>query len=276
MEIDMNRIEKAIDKLCPHGVEYAKLNRVCQIYDGTHSTPNYTDYGVKFVSVENINDLYSANKYISEEDYRKFKIKPQKGDVFMTRIGSIGACAVVDREEPLAYYVSLALLKPNKNVLNGKFLKYAIESLHGRKELRKKTLINAVPIKINKEEIGKITIPLPPLPIQNKIVHFLDSFSAVTTEHIAKLSEELSARSRQYEYYKNKLLSFNNIVEWTTLGEVGKICMCKRIMKAETSPKGDVPFYKIGTFGKKADAYISWETFEKYKKHILILKRGIF
>ncbi len=86
MEIDMNRIEKAIDKLCPHGVEYAKLNRVCQIYDGTHSTPNYTDYGVKYVSVENINDLYSANKYISEEDYRRFKIKPQKGDVFMTRI----------------------------------------------------------------------------------------------------------------------------------------------------------------------------------------------
>lgn len=42
--------------------------------------------------------------------------------------------------------------------------------------------------------------------------------------------------------------------------------MCKRIMKAETSPDGDVPFYKIGTFGKKPDAYISREKFEEYRK----------
>ena len=148
--------------------------------------------------------------------------------------------------------------------------------MHGRKELRKKTLINAVPIKINKEEIGKITIPLPPLPIQNKIVHFLDSFSAVTTEHIAKLSEELSARSRQYEYYKNKLLSFNNIVEWTTLGEVGKICMCKRIMKAETSPQGDFRFTKLVHLERKQMHIYLGKLLKNTKKHILILKRGIF
>ena len=49
--------------------------------------------------------------------------------------------------------------------------------------------------------------------------------------------------------------------------------MCKRIMKAETAPNGDVPFYKIGTFGKKPDAYISREKFEEYRKRILIRKR---
>jgi type I restriction enzyme S subunit len=49
------------------------------------------------------------------------------------------------------------------------------------------------------------------------------------------------------------------------LGYIGKVSMCKRIMKAETSTDGDVPFFKIGTFGKKPDAYISREKFEEYK-----------
>ena len=58
------------------------------------------------------------------------------------------------------------------------------------------------------------------------------------------------------------------------LSEVGKVSMCKRIMKAETAPNGDVPFFKIGTFGKKPDAYISKETFEKYKSKFSYPKKG--
>lgn len=149
----MSKLEELIQELCLDGVEYKKLNKVCKIYDGTHSTPKYTNDGIKFVSVQNINALYETDKYISEEDFRKFKITPQSGDVFMTRIGSIGVCAVVDRDEPLAYYVSLALLRPDTEVLNSGYLKYVIESAYGRKELRKRTLVNAVPIKINKDDI---------------------------------------------------------------------------------------------------------------------------
>ena len=52
---------------------------------------------------------------------------------------------------------------------------------------------------------------------------------------------------------------------WRTLGDIGKVCMCKRIMKAETNTQGDVPFFKIGTFGKEPDAYITQDTFEKYR-----------
>lgn len=54
-------------------------------------------------------------------------------------------------------------------------------------------------------------------------------------------------------------------VEWKDLGDVGNVKMCKRIFKNETHDKGDIPFYKIGTFGKKADAYISKELYELYK-----------
>jgi type I restriction enzyme S subunit len=59
-----------------------------------------------------------------------------------------------------------------------------------------------------------------------------------------------------------------------TLGEMGKISMCKRIMKHETSTKGEVPFFKIGTFGGKANAYISLGTFKKYKSQYSYPKKG--
>ena len=58
------------------------------------------------------------------------------------------------------------------------------------------------------------------------------------------------------------------------VGTIGKICMCKRIMKSETSSEGDVPFYKIGTFGGQANAYITRETFEKYKSLYSFPKKG--
>ena len=213
----MNDLLNQLKMLCPNGVEYRKLDTICSIYDGTHSTPQYQDEGVLFASVENIKSPYESNKYISEEDYEKYKIKPQIGDVLMTRIGSIGVCYVIDRNVPLAYYVSLALLRPNTEILDSRFLKYAIESAHGKRELRKRTLVNAVPIKINKDDIGKIVIPVPPMEVQREIVRVLDKFSLLSAE----LSAELSARKKQYEYYREELLSLKEQdVQIKTIGEV--------------------------------------------------------
>jgi type I restriction enzyme S subunit len=62
-------------------------------------------------------------------------------------------------------------------------------------------------------------------------------------------------------------------VKWITLEEVGRVSMCKRIMKAETTTGGDVPFYKIGTFGRVPDAYISQEKYiEYYRDKLLTIK----
>ena len=274
----MSKLDEMIRELCPDGVEYVKLNSVCDIYDGTHSTPNYTESGVKFASVENIGNLYATRKYISEKDFEKYKIKPRIGDVMMTRIGSVGVCTVVDRNEALAFYVSLALLRPQLDKVQSRFLKYAIESIHGRKELRKRTLINAVPIKINKDDIGKVTIPLPPIEIQREIVHTLDNYTENVVKLQNQLTAELTARQKQYTFYRNKLLTFSGnekakIVK-ISLGDIGPICMCKRILKSQTNTVEGVPFYKIGTFGKKADAYISKETFDEYRSKYSFPKKG--
>ena len=190
-------------------VEIVKLGSIVEVYDGTHQTPDYKTSGIPFVSVENIDSIYSTEKYISEEDFEKnYKIKPRIDDVFMTRIGTVGKCAIVTKNIPLAYYVSLALLRPNKNKIDARYLKYIIESGIGRKELNKRILFTAVPIKINKGDIDKIEIPLPPLEVQKRIVEVLDNFEKICNDLNIGLPAEIEARQKEYEFYRNFLLTF--------------------------------------------------------------------
>ncbi|WYD21583.1 restriction endonuclease subunit S [Fusobacterium animalis] len=190
-------------------IKIVKLGDIVKVYDGTHQTPNYKTDGIPFISVENINNIYNTEKYISEEDYEKnYKIKPKIDDIFMTRIGTIGKCAIVTEDTPLAYYVSLALLRLDKNKIDSGYLKYIIESEIGRKELNKRILFTAVPIKINKGDIDKIEIPLPPLEVQKRIVRVLDNFEKICNDLNIGLPAEIEARQKQYEFYRNFLLTF--------------------------------------------------------------------
>ncbi len=149
-------------RLNDHSTEWEEvpLSEICKVYDGTHQTPKYTLQGIRFVSVENIMDLYSSNKYISQAAYESdFKAYPEKGDILMTRIGDIGTPCVVDRDEPLAYYVSLALFK--NITINSYFLNYYIVSSGFQRELDDRSLHHATPKKINKGEIGKCKVKYP-------------------------------------------------------------------------------------------------------------------
>ena len=136
--------------------EQRKLGELASIYDGVHKTPNYKDSGIMFLSVENIITLKSK-KYISEEDFeRDYKVHPERGDIFMTRIGDVGTTNVVESSEKLAFYVSLALLKPIDSYPY--FLNNAMKTNDFQMKLRKRTLVTAIPQKINKDEIGKLEL----------------------------------------------------------------------------------------------------------------------
>ena len=193
--------------------EKVPLGSICEVYDGTHQTPEYTESGIPFVSVEDIDNLSATKKFISPEAYAKYKVKPRTGDVFMTRItaGVIGKCAIVENDDDLAYYVSLALLRPNRNVLDSKYLKHYLESGIGKIELAKRILWDATPTKINKDDIGKLFIAVPPLDVQERLVRVLDNFDTICTDLNIGLPAEIEARHKQYEYYRDKLLSFKNI-----------------------------------------------------------------
>jgi len=115
----------------------------------------------------------------------------------------------------------------------------------------------------------KIQIPIPcpdnpekSIEIQTEIVRILDAFTELTTE----LTAELTAREKQYKYYRDQLLTHEEGgMEWKPLGDVGEVRMCKRILKKQTLATGDIPFYKIGTFGKEPNAFITRELFNEYK-----------
>ena len=139
--------------------EQRKLKELCNIFDGTHQTPNYKENGIMFLSVENIKDLKSE-KFISYEDFKSnFKIYPEKNDILMTRIGDIGTTNIVKENTLKAYYVSLALLKC-KNI-NPYYLNTAIKSEYVQNGLKLRSLLTAIPMKINKDQIGEVDINYP-------------------------------------------------------------------------------------------------------------------
>ena len=155
--------------------EKKKLEKLVSIYDGTHQTPHYVNNGIKFVSVENIKNLYASDKFISQEAFSKeFKNIPVLNDILMTRIGDVGTATLVTKNEPLAYYVSLALLKQKKEIFMPFLLQY-INSNFFQRELWKRTLHIAFPKKINKNEIGKCFIKLPISKEQEKIASFFST-----------------------------------------------------------------------------------------------------
>ena len=133
-------------------------------------------------------------------------------------------------------------------------------------------IVRGVPPKINQANMRDIPIPLPSLSEQERIVGILDTF----TSSIENLKAQISLRRKQYEHYRDKLLDLEGKpgVEMKTLGEIGDVCMCKRIMKEQTSDNGEIPFFKIGTFGGQPDAFISRELYEEYKTKFSYPKKG--
>lgn len=177
--------------------EEKTLGDVSKVYDGTHQTPQYTNSGIRFISVENINDIYNSSKYISQEDFENhFKIKAKKGDIFMTRItaGVIGSTAIMQNDIPLAYYVSLALLKPNFNLIETLFLNANMQSSIFKKELNKRIIHTAFPKKINLGDIGECKISYTLLEEQQKIGTFFKQL-----DRTIALQRQLVEQQQQYK-----------------------------------------------------------------------------
>ncbi len=156
----------------------------------------------------------------------------------------------------------------NCEQLHNKFLYYFLASW--QQHIYAMVNREAYPPSLDRKKLLAIDFPLPPLAVQERIVEILDKFTAL----IEALETELALRTQQYEYYRNKLLRFDKEVAWKPLGEIGKVCMCRRIFREQTTPKGDIPFYKIGTFGREADAYISYELYEEYRRRYPFPKMG--
>ena len=284
----MNTIKQLIEKYCPDGVEYKKLGEIGFFYSGLSgkSKDDFKDGNAMFITYMNVYSNPSTKLDVIE----KVKIgqgekqnKIEKGDILFTGSSETpdecGMSSVVTDDITSDYYLNsfcFGFRLNNKDTFEPNFLKHLFRDRKMRAQIAR-TANGVTRYNVSKKLFARIIIPVPPLSVQREIVRILDSFTSLEAE----LEAELEARRKQYEYYRDQLLSFKylsgggkNEVEWKTLGDIGDVCMCKRIMKNQTNAEGCIPFYKIGTFGKKADAFISEELYDEYKQKYSFPRKG--
>lgn len=160
------------------------INHVCSVItDGTHQTPTYTNDGVIFLSAKNVTKEiidWKNIKYVSQESHNNYckRIQPSRGDILLAKNGTTGVGAIVDTDDVFSIYVSLALLRPIKTIINSNYLLTLINSSILRKQFFLKLVGVGVP-NLHLREIREVYLPLPKLEIQNKIVK---NIKVLTTE----------------------------------------------------------------------------------------------
>ena len=159
--------------------KWVKLGEVCEkITDGTHQTPTYFDNWFVFLSSKNVTSGkidWDNIKYIDEKQHIEMqkRIAPKKWDILLAKNWTTGIAAIVDRDIIFDIYVSLALLRPQKNIIDNKYLLYFVNSPSAKQQFNKRIKWVGVP-NLHLKEIKDVELPLPDLETQSQIVAHLD------------------------------------------------------------------------------------------------------
>lgn len=191
---------------------------------------DFTEAGIPAIHYGQIYTFYglsteTTKSFVSQDTAKKLK-KVNTGDVVITNtsenLDDVGKALVYLGKEQAVTGGHATIFKPNKGII-GKYFAYFTQTNSFFNEKRKYSKGTKV-IDVSASDMAKITIPIPcpnnpekSLAIQSEIVRILDKFTALTAE----LTAELTARKKQYNYYRDQLLSFDeNEVEWKALGEI--------------------------------------------------------
>jgi len=219
----MTQFESLIQQLCPNGVRWVKLGECCQFNRGSVIT-------AKDAVAGDVPVIAGGQKPAYYHNYAN-----RTGET-ITIAGS-GAYAGYVSYWNIPIFVSDAFtIEFNKGLGIPKYLYYNLKNQQEKIHATKKG--SGVP-HVHPSSINTFLIPLPPLPIQEKIVEILDKFSLLSAE----LEAELEGRRKQYEYYRTRLLSFDanadsDTVVWKTLGEVGTFDRGNGMSKSDFSEEG--------------------------------------
>ena len=208
-------------------VEWKTLGEVCKIKNGkdykhlsSGSVPVYGSGGVM--------------KYVNEAIY-------SQPSVLIPRKGSLNNLFFVDT--PFWNVDTIYYTEINTDYILPKFFYYYLITL----ELEKLNLAGGVP-SLTQSTLNKLSIPIPPLRVQARIVEILDKFTQLETQLEAELQAELEARRKQYAYYRDQLLNFSQCpplnvnIEWRTLGEIAELYSGLSGKTKEHFQKGNAPY----------------------------------
>ena len=209
----MSRLEQLIQQYCTDGVEYKKLAEVCDFRNGFAFKSNlFTNEGCPIIRITNISENnvdMSDLKYFHMEDYPKsdlsqFAIK--KGDILVAMSGATTGKIGTYKGNITAYLNQRTGKFEPKESLNNRFLYHFLQTQVSN--MYKMAGGGAQPNLSSNDLKSKIVIPVPPLPVQEEIVRILDNFAELQADLTAGLPAEIEARRKQYEYYRDQLLTF--------------------------------------------------------------------
>ena len=238
----MSRIDDLIAEYCPNGVERKPLGAIAKLYRGNGlQKKDFTDKGSGCIHYGQIYTRYDTftSQTISFVDKKLadklLKVHPNDLIVTATSENLEDVCKAV------AWLGGSDIVTGGHSIVvrhhqNAKYLSYYFQTLDFFQ--RKRAYVHGTKVmEIKKDDLAKIVVPVPPLPVQEEIARILDSFSSLEAE----LEAELEARRKQYAYYRNELLTFDGErVQWLKLGEAAFINKGTYITKKQVIP-GNIP-----------------------------------
>ena len=243
----MESIEQMIKRLCPKGVEWKKICEIGTIYRGfAYSKKDFTETGTPCIHYGQIYTRYGtfANKTFTcvSKDLAKGKRLAKKGDLVMAvtseNLEDVGKCLAWLGEDDILVSNHACFIRHS---LNPKYLAYFLQTSYFFK-YKKKISKGVKVIDLDLNMFGDMLIPVPPLEIQSRIVEVLDKMTTLTAE----LEAELEARKQQYEYYRDKLLIFNEIgggnrqIAWKKISEI-----CVKVYSGRNKSKTEQGLYPV-------------------------------
>ena len=210
-----NQYEYYRDKLlkCENIVPRVRLGDICSVITKGTTPKKYVDKGISFIKTESFNgtriDLKKIS-YIDEFTHNTFLKRSilEENDILITIAGAtIGKCLMVPKEVlPANTNQALAIIRVKKYT-SCKYVMYVLQSYLMKKYIQKNIKGSAQP-NLNLQQLNDFIIPLPTLETQKRIVHVLDNFEKICSDLNIGLPAEISARQKQYEYYRDALLTF--------------------------------------------------------------------
>lgn len=240
----MSRLDELIAEMCPDGVEYKTLGEVATISrGGNFQKKDYVENGVPCIHYGQIYTRYGlfvdeTISFISDEKAKKQKFaKPNDVIMAVTSENVDDVCTSIAwlGNEDVAVSGHTAIIH---HTLDPKFMVYFLRSEHFYKQ-KLKLVHGTKVIEVTPDHLARVVLPVPPLEVQREIVRILDDFTEATDELTAKLTAELTARKKQYEYYRNELLS-------RTDNKVSLSDIELKHCSGATPKKGNKAFYEKG------------------------------
>ena len=229
-------------------------------------------YGEIYTSYNYILDC--PHSFVSKDVFARCP-KIKEGDVVFTLTGEnkdeiAKALAYLGKDE-IAAGGDLAIW--SKHGCDPKFLAYM---MYAPKliEAKARASNGDIIVHASVKKMQEIDIPLPPLSEQKRIVAKIDAAFEKIDKLKANAERNLKNAKELFQSALDEAMRPKPGWVEKRLGEVGPVCMCKRILKSETNESGGVPFYKIGTFGKTPNAYISEETYRRYRELYKFPRKG--